>query len=88
MNVRFGYGSPAELRELPEILRLVEQADLDGLDHFSTSDHPYLAERLDGYAMIGFLLGRTERIAGSDRNRLDCRRPGDEDLAAQRGEVG
>jgi alkanesulfonate monooxygenase SsuD/methylene tetrahydromethanopterin reductase-like flavin-dependent oxidoreductase (luciferase family) len=64
MNVRFGYGSPAELHELPEILRLAEQADRDGLDHFSTSDHPYLAERLDGYAMVGFLLGRTERIAG------------------------
>lgn len=64
MNVRFGYGSPAELRELPDILRLVEQADRDGLDHFSTSDHPYLAERLDGYAMVGYLLGRTERIAG------------------------
>jgi alkanesulfonate monooxygenase SsuD/methylene tetrahydromethanopterin reductase-like flavin-dependent oxidoreductase (luciferase family) len=62
--VRFGYGSPAELHELPEILRLAEQADRDGLDHFSTSDHPYLAERLDGYAMVGFLLGRTDRIAG------------------------
>jgi len=64
MNVRFGYGSPAGLGELSEVLRLAEQADRDGLDHFSTSDHPYLAERLDGYAMVGFLLGRTERIAG------------------------
>jgi alkanesulfonate monooxygenase SsuD/methylene tetrahydromethanopterin reductase-like flavin-dependent oxidoreductase (luciferase family) len=64
MNVRFGYGSPAELRDLADVLRLAEQADRDGLDHFSTSDHPYLAERLDGYAMLGYLLGRTERIAG------------------------
>ncbi|QNE19099.1 LLM class flavin-dependent oxidoreductase [Kribbella qitaiheensis] len=64
MNARFGYGSPAELDEVSDVLRLAEQADRDGLDHFSTSDHPYLAGRLDGYAMLGFLLGRTERIAG------------------------
>src|SRR4051812_25845825 len=64
MNVRFGYGSPAELHELPEILRLGEQGDRGGLAPFSTPDHPYLAGRLDGYAMVGFLLGRTERISG------------------------
>jgi alkanesulfonate monooxygenase SsuD/methylene tetrahydromethanopterin reductase-like flavin-dependent oxidoreductase (luciferase family) len=64
MDVRFGYGSPAGVREVADVLRLAEQADRDELDVFSVSDHPYLAERLDAYATIGFVLGRTERIAG------------------------
>ncbi|MFE7339486.1 LLM class flavin-dependent oxidoreductase [Streptomyces griseus] len=49
---------------MPELLRTVEQADRDGLDHFSLPDHPYLGERLDAYAAIGFVLGRTRHIAG------------------------
>ena len=46
------------------MLRTVEQADRDGLDVFSLSDHPYFGERLDAYAAIGFILGRTSRIWG------------------------
>ncbi|GAA2503405.1 LLM class flavin-dependent oxidoreductase [Winogradskya humida] len=64
MNVVFGFGTQHDLAEIPEILRSVERADADGLDHFSISDHPYLGARLDAYAMIGFVLGRTRRIAG------------------------
>lgn len=64
MTVRFGYGSPAGVSEVADVLRLAEQADRDGLDVFSVSDHPYLAERLDAYATIGFVLGRTGRIIG------------------------
>ncbi|MFI6941827.1 LLM class flavin-dependent oxidoreductase [Streptomyces sp. NPDC050418] len=60
----FGFGAHSTLDEGPELLRLVRQADRDGLDHFSLSDHPYIGERLDAYATIAFLLGRTERIAG------------------------
>jgi alkanesulfonate monooxygenase SsuD/methylene tetrahydromethanopterin reductase-like flavin-dependent oxidoreductase (luciferase family) len=63
MNVRFGYGSPDKVRDVPKILRLAEQADRDGLDHVSLSDHPYVADLLDGYAGIGYLLGRTERLS-------------------------
>jgi alkanesulfonate monooxygenase SsuD/methylene tetrahydromethanopterin reductase-like flavin-dependent oxidoreductase (luciferase family) len=62
MNVRFGYGSPDKVRDVPKILRLAAQADRDGLDHVSLSDHPYVADLLDGYAGVGYLLGRTERL--------------------------
>ena len=62
--MRFGYGSPDQLRDVDAILRLAEQADRDGLDHVSLSDHPYVADLLEGYAAaIGFLLGRTERLS-------------------------
>src|SRR4051812_35397772 len=43
---------------------MVQQADRDGLDIFSLSDHPYLRERLDAYATVGFVLGRTDHISG------------------------
>ena len=63
MTVKFGYGSPDQLRDVPAILRLAEQADRDGLDHVSLSDHPYVADLLEGYAGIAFILGRTERLS-------------------------
>jgi alkanesulfonate monooxygenase SsuD/methylene tetrahydromethanopterin reductase-like flavin-dependent oxidoreductase (luciferase family) len=63
MTVRFGYGSPADVRAVPEIVRLAEQADRDGLDLFSLSDHPYLPNLLDAYATLAFVLGRTTRIS-------------------------
>lgn len=63
-GVVFGFGAHSGIGETPDLLRLVQQADVDGLDLFSLSDHPYLGDRLDAYASIGFLLGRTQRIAG------------------------
>ncbi|MFD0200254.1 MULTISPECIES: LLM class flavin-dependent oxidoreductase [Saccharothrix] len=63
-DVVFGFGAHSGIGEGPELLSLVQRADREGLDHFSLSDHPYLGERLDAYATIGFVLGRTERIAG------------------------
>lgn len=63
-EVVFGFGAHSGIDEVPELLRLVEQADSDGLDVFSLSDHPYIGGRLDAYAALGFILGRTRRIAG------------------------
>ena len=60
----FGFGAHSGVEDVAGLLRMAQQADRDGLDHFSLSDHPYLGERLDAYAAIGFVLGRTERIAG------------------------
>lgn len=60
----FGFGAHSVIDDGPELLRLTQQADRDGLDHFSLSDHPYIGARLDAYAAIGFVLGRTEHIAG------------------------
>ncbi|MHA6630764.1 LLM class flavin-dependent oxidoreductase [Pseudonocardia sichuanensis] len=63
-EVVFGFGAHSDIEDGPELLRMVQQADRDGLDVFSLSDHPYLGARLDAYAAIGFILGQTQRIAG------------------------
>jgi alkanesulfonate monooxygenase SsuD/methylene tetrahydromethanopterin reductase-like flavin-dependent oxidoreductase (luciferase family) len=60
----FGFGAHNGIADASEWLRLTEQADRDGLDVFSLSDHPYVGSRLDAYAAIGLALGRTERLAG------------------------
>ncbi|MFI0454382.1 LLM class flavin-dependent oxidoreductase [Actinomadura sp. 6N118] len=63
-DVVFGFGAHSVVNDGPELLHMVQQVDRDGLDHFSLSDHPYIGERLDAYASLGFLLGRTQHIAG------------------------
>jgi alkanesulfonate monooxygenase SsuD/methylene tetrahydromethanopterin reductase-like flavin-dependent oxidoreductase (luciferase family) len=63
-EVVFGFGAHSGIDEVSELLRMTQQADRDGLDHFSLSDHPYIAERLDAYASLGFILGRTQHISG------------------------
>jgi alkanesulfonate monooxygenase SsuD/methylene tetrahydromethanopterin reductase-like flavin-dependent oxidoreductase (luciferase family) len=63
-EVFFGFGTHSGVGEAAELLRMAQQADRDGLDLFSLSDHPYLGDRLDAYASIGFVLGRTQRITG------------------------
>ncbi|MFE3452659.1 LLM class flavin-dependent oxidoreductase [Nonomuraea sp. NPDC059194] len=63
-KVVFGFGAHSGIDEVPELLRMAEQADRYGLDLFSLSDHPYLGGRLDAYAALGFVLGRTARISG------------------------
>jgi alkanesulfonate monooxygenase SsuD/methylene tetrahydromethanopterin reductase-like flavin-dependent oxidoreductase (luciferase family) len=45
-------------------LTLAAQADEQGIDLFTTGDHPYFADRLDAYALVSFILGRTSRISG------------------------
>lgn len=60
----FGFGAHSGIDDVPELLRTTGQADRDGLDLFSLSDHPYLGANLDAYAVLGFVLGRTQRIAG------------------------
>ena len=63
-EVVFGFGAHSGIDEAPELLRMAQQADRDGLDIFSLSDHPYLGGRLDAYAALGFVLGCTRRLAG------------------------
>jgi alkanesulfonate monooxygenase SsuD/methylene tetrahydromethanopterin reductase-like flavin-dependent oxidoreductase (luciferase family) len=45
-------------------VRLIAQADRDGLDVFTLADHPYFGEKLEAYALLSFLLGQTEQIRG------------------------
>ncbi|MBB2744555.1 UNVERIFIED_ORG: alkanesulfonate monooxygenase SsuD/methylene tetrahydromethanopterin reductase-like flavin-dependent oxidoreductase (luciferase family) [Microbispora rosea subsp. rosea] len=63
-DVIFGFGAHSGIEDIPELLRMVQQADRDGLDIFTLSDHPYLGGRVDAYAALGFILGRTQHIAG------------------------
>lgn len=61
-----GAGGPwgAGLSTVPELLRIADRADAAGLDLFAVADHPYFADRLDAYAALGIVLGRTSRISG------------------------
>jgi alkanesulfonate monooxygenase SsuD/methylene tetrahydromethanopterin reductase-like flavin-dependent oxidoreductase (luciferase family) len=63
-KVVFGFGAHSGIEDGITLLRMAQQADRDGLDLFSLSDHPYLGARLDAYATIGFVLGRTNHIHG------------------------
>ncbi|MGN9783773.1 LLM class flavin-dependent oxidoreductase [Nonomuraea sp. ZG12] len=63
-DIVFGFGAHSGIDDIPELLRMAQQADRDGLDLFTLSDHPYIGGRLDAYAALGFILGRTQRIAG------------------------
>lgn len=62
--VLFGIGGSTAVTSARSTLRQAVLADRGGLDLFSVSDHPYNADRLDAYAEIGVVLGRTERISG------------------------
>ncbi|WP_410621990.1 LLM class flavin-dependent oxidoreductase [Amycolatopsis sp. cmx-8-4] len=62
--VLFGIGGSTAVTSARSTLRQAVLADRGGLDLFSVSDHPYHADRLDAYAEIGVVLGRTERISG------------------------
>lgn len=68
-QVWFGYGlgawNGADVATAAESARLVGQADRDGLDLFTVADHPYFGAKLDAYALVSFLLGRTGRISGA-----------------------
>jgi alkanesulfonate monooxygenase SsuD/methylene tetrahydromethanopterin reductase-like flavin-dependent oxidoreductase (luciferase family) len=63
-HVVFGFGASSDISDSAGLLGMSQQADRDGLDIFSLSDHPYIGARLDAYASIAFVLGRTQRIAG------------------------
>ena len=67
-HVLFGTGlgawNGADAATAAEPVSLVTKADRDGLDLFTVADHPYFGAKLDAYALVSFLLGRTERIAG------------------------
>ena len=67
-DILFGTGLGAwngtDVSQAAESAELVIQADRDGLDLFTAADHPYLGEKLEAYALTGYLLGQTERISG------------------------
>jgi alkanesulfonate monooxygenase SsuD/methylene tetrahydromethanopterin reductase-like flavin-dependent oxidoreductase (luciferase family) len=64
-KVWFGLGLETGIGEVGALLRHATRADDGGLDLFTLSDHPYFADRLDAYAALGVVLGRTTTIAGA-----------------------
>jgi alkanesulfonate monooxygenase SsuD/methylene tetrahydromethanopterin reductase-like flavin-dependent oxidoreductase (luciferase family) len=64
-KVWFGFGLETGVGEVSALLAHATQADRDGLDLVTLSDHPYFADRLDAYAALGVVLGRTTIIAGA-----------------------
>ncbi|WP_410611146.1 LLM class flavin-dependent oxidoreductase [Amycolatopsis sp. lyj-109] len=63
-TIYFGFCPNNTIGKEPALLRAVRQADRDGLDLVSVMDHPYTGDQLDAYALLGFVLGATQRIAG------------------------
>jgi alkanesulfonate monooxygenase SsuD/methylene tetrahydromethanopterin reductase-like flavin-dependent oxidoreductase (luciferase family) len=67
-HVFFGAGlgqwNGADAGNVAGVLDLAATADRAGLDLFTVSDHAYFADRLDAYATLGFVLGRTTHISG------------------------
>jgi len=59
-----GQWNGADAADAAGRVRLATQADRDGLDLFTVADHPYFGDKLDAYALTGFLLGQTEHITG------------------------
>jgi alkanesulfonate monooxygenase SsuD/methylene tetrahydromethanopterin reductase-like flavin-dependent oxidoreductase (luciferase family) len=59
-----GQWNGADAADAAGRIKLATQADRDGLDLFTVADHPYFGNKLDAYALTGFLLGQTERITG------------------------
>lgn len=64
-RVLFGFGLEIGTGEVDALLAHARQADQDGLDLVTMSDHPYLADRVDAYAALGVVLGATTRVAGA-----------------------
>jgi alkanesulfonate monooxygenase SsuD/methylene tetrahydromethanopterin reductase-like flavin-dependent oxidoreductase (luciferase family) len=60
----FGVGLDQATGLAGTLLRHAALADEHGLDLVSVSDHPYFGDRLDAYATIGVLLGRTTSVSG------------------------
>jgi alkanesulfonate monooxygenase SsuD/methylene tetrahydromethanopterin reductase-like flavin-dependent oxidoreductase (luciferase family) len=67
-KVLFGLGlgawNGAAVSEAGQVLDSAMQADRDGLDLVTIADHPYFADRLDAYATLGLVLGRTSNVSG------------------------
>jgi alkanesulfonate monooxygenase SsuD/methylene tetrahydromethanopterin reductase-like flavin-dependent oxidoreductase (luciferase family) len=64
-KVLFGIGLEAGVGQVDELLRHARLADAAELDLVSVGDHPYFAERLDAYAVLGFVLGATSNVTGA-----------------------
>lgn len=63
-TIRFGTSVSTAAKDAARSISLAAQADRQGLDLVTVSDHPYFGARLDAYSIIGVALGATTRISG------------------------
>lgn len=61
-QVQFGVSLAPRTEDLDTILKLAVTADAAGLDLLAIQDHPYVAEFVDTFSLIGHLLSRTTQI--------------------------
>jgi alkanesulfonate monooxygenase SsuD/methylene tetrahydromethanopterin reductase-like flavin-dependent oxidoreductase (luciferase family) len=59
-----GQWNGADIGNVPNVLDMAAEADRGGLDIFTIADHLYFGDKLDAYSVTGFVLGRTDHIAG------------------------
>jgi alkanesulfonate monooxygenase SsuD/methylene tetrahydromethanopterin reductase-like flavin-dependent oxidoreductase (luciferase family) len=64
-SVIFGLGLENGVDDVSVMLDHARLADEAGLDLFSIFDHPSFGDRLDAYALIGFVLGATRNVTGA-----------------------
>ncbi|MFE2044763.1 LLM class flavin-dependent oxidoreductase [Streptomyces sp. NPDC059477] len=60
--VQFGIFPTPEAERVEDIVALARFADRAGLDLVGIQDHPYQRRFLDTFALMGVILGRTERV--------------------------
>jgi alkanesulfonate monooxygenase SsuD/methylene tetrahydromethanopterin reductase-like flavin-dependent oxidoreductase (luciferase family) len=61
-QVQFGVSLAPRIEDLDTIVNVATAADDAGLDLLAIQDHPYVAEFVDAFSLIGHLLSRTTRI--------------------------
>lgn len=61
-QVQFGVSLAPRTEDLDTIVKLAVAADAVGLDLLAIQDHPYVAEFVDTFTLIGHLLSRTTQI--------------------------
>ena len=67
-------GAVTGIRDAGRLLAQARNADHDGLDVVTLTDHPYSPAQIDAYATLGFVLGATTRVTGvSTVTNLPCR---------------
>lgn len=59
---RFGIQFAPVASELDDIREWARSADADGLDLLGIQDHPYVADHVDAFSLIGTVLAETERL--------------------------
>lgn len=67
-------GAVTGIRDAGRLVAQARNADRDGLDVVTMTDHPYSPAQFDAYATLGFVLGATTNVTGAVTvTNLPCR---------------